>query len=63
MYIYVHVYMCGMCICVYGHVHMCVGTHACVFVCVRSETDIRCVPQSLHTLFFLRQYLIEPRDY
>ena len=34
MCVYVHVYMCGMCIHVYGHVHMYVCTHACGFVCL-----------------------------
>lgn len=59
-----YMYICVECVYVFMNMCTCMWVHMPVFLYVwRSETDIRCIPQSLHTLFFLRQYLIEPRDY
>lgn len=53
-----------LCLFVYAHMCVCVSVCMCVGVCVclsiyacvqKSESDVKCLPQSLSTLLFLRQ--------
>lgn len=48
-----YMYICVECVYVFMNMCTCMWVHMPVFLYVwRSETDIRCIPQSLHTLFF-----------